>query len=169
MSAGHRSGFSHFHTIRSDCQKLLANPRIRAYLAKPYKVDTSHHIPLTGGSNKAGNIYYLDPRIAEQDRPFVLWHERVEKAARDVFDMSYDRAHMYATCAEHMRLEAAGGNWDEYKKRIGAVVREDEKSKSDNLPSDLDPGPYRESGMTHLLRDRPLIGRILGKKNPARG
>jgi hypothetical protein len=75
---------------------------------------------------------------------FVLWHERVEKALRDVHRMTYDRAHQIATTAERALVESRGLNWEEYKREIGKVVRHDETEPMRNLPKDLDMEPMKD-------------------------
>lgn len=121
----------------------MATPEIKAYLARPYREDFSHPIPLTGGSSKNGRVYYEDPNVPVKLRPFVMWHERTEKAFRDVLKMDYDRAHELATCAERVLVESKGLNWEEYKREIGKVVRHDETESKTNLPPDLDRVPMK--------------------------
>lgn len=155
MSAGHRKGYRHSKELERETERILALPAIKAYMAKPYKEDCLHDIPLTGGSSIKGDIYYLDRRLSRELREFVLQHERVEKAVREVMGKGYSRAHEIATCAEKMLVEKRKRNWDDYKHDVGQQVRHDEKEKGKlNIPKDLDPGPYKGSGEESLLRGK---------------
>jgi hypothetical protein len=124
----------------------LATPEIKEFLAKPFRVDYSHTIPLTGGSNRNGRTYYEDRDVPVGLRKFILWHERTEKAFRSVLGMNYSRAHTLATCAERVLVEAAGRNWEQYKREVAQVVRHNEIEPKVGLPPDLDRVPMKESG-----------------------
>jgi len=142
MSAGHRNKQIHSDTDRRELRSLLSDKDVKAYLTKPYTVDTSKHIPLTGGSNIAGNKYYIDRSVPKRLQHYILWHERVEKALRAVKGMSYDRAHTLATLAEKIKVEAHGHNWIKYKDECESLVRKDEK-EGGRGPKDLDPVPHK--------------------------
>ncbi len=149
MSAGHRHNHIHRADLMNELEHLLGDDRVKTYLLRGYRVDASMKVPLTGGSNNDGTVYYLDRDLPIDLRPFVLWHERVEKALRAVLGFHYGRAHELATTAERMLVEAKGRDWDLYKKTIGRYVRENERPAK--LPPDFDRGPYEESGMSHLI------------------
>lgn len=146
MSSGHHHQHAHSKELCDEVTRLLADEKVRAFMKRPYTVSFSRKIPLTGGSNIRGDVYYIDSDVPAVLRSFILWHERVEKALRQVLEMSYDRAHVLATCAEHMRVEEAGHSWEDYKKRVAPIVRENEKRRPFPLPSSFDTGPMRESG-----------------------
>lgn len=150
MSAGHHHSPS--PDLEHEVTRLLANPGVRAYMRRPFRVSTAYKIPFTGGSNKDGTIYYVDPSVPERLRPLILEHERVEKALRAYLGYSYPRAHALSTAAERMKARVMRLDWDVYKRVIGDIVRENEKSDVKRLPRDLDPGPYRESGRMDLLQ-----------------
>ena len=112
-------------------------------------------MPMTGGSNKNGDIYYLDPSLKEKVyvggtrraslpmyqniAAFILWHERVEKALRVGLDMSYDNAHKHATEAEKKEVIKHGLDWQAYKNACEHIVRMNEKKPLHRLPRDFDP------------------------------
>lgn len=146
MSSGHHHQHSHTKELCNEVTELLAQPDVRAFMKRPYTVSFSRKIPLTGGSNIRGDVYYIDSDVPAVLRSFILWHERVEKALRQVLEMSYDRAHVLATCAEHMRVEEAGKSWEDYKKRTSLIVRENEKRRPLPLPAGFDYEPMRVSG-----------------------
>jgi hypothetical protein len=151
MSVGHQREYRHKAGLIAETQKLLRDSRIQAYLKRPFKINLKHHIPYTGGSSRDGLTYYLDKDLPDVFHVPVLWHERIEKALRDVLKMSYSRAHELATCAERMLVDRMGQSWSEYKEAIGEYVRSNMEHPAKNLPDDLDTGPYRESGQMKLL------------------
>jgi hypothetical protein len=147
MSAGHHRHHAHTPELIAEYHKLVKDPRIKAYLARPYRVDTSHPMPLTGGSTTDGRVYFADPRLAKSDLlVFVLWHERTEKAFRAVLGMAYARAHALATVGERSKVEESGRSWPAYKREVASVVRRSEHERPAAMPKGYDYGPLRESG-----------------------
>lgn len=159
MSAGHHHRQNHTSELIREVKSILGLPEVKAYLGRPYVVDYSREIPLTGGSSRDGGRYYIDPRVPLSLRPFVLRHERVEKAVRDVLGKSYSVAHRIATGAERIMVEESGRDWEEYKRQIAVPVRQAEKERPKSTPKDLDIGPYKESGEMRLLRSARGIDR----------
>lgn len=152
MSAGHRHEYLHHPDVVAEVERLLDAPNIQSYLGRPYRTIRGVRVPLTGGSSLDGAMYYIDPSVPPRYVPFVLWHERVEKAFRTVFRMSYSRAHTLATAAERIMVEKAGMDWSRYKRILAAIVREDEQQTPHKMPDGFDYEPYKESGMMHLVQ-----------------
>src|SRR5690348_15941432 len=100
MSVGHLRNYRHQMMIVSECKSALANPKVKAYLDRPFTINLDYHVPYTGGSSTDGKTYYLDHELPDKFHIPVLWHERTEKAFRDVLGMKYSQAHELATCAE---------------------------------------------------------------------
>jgi hypothetical protein len=117
MSAGHAHARVNEKHPR-ELQELLANPSMRAMMARRYCVVEDRDIPDLGGYSVLGDVYYLDrdfaaalrageiriPRMTgEQIRTAVLIHEHVEKCLLDADNNidTYLDAHEFATCAEH--------------------------------------------------------------------
>lgn len=151
MSAGHHHNHRHTPELQREYHALLKEPAVAAYLLRPHKEIFTYRVPYTGGSSVDGRNYYGDPDIPKDLRPFVMWHERTEKAFREIKKMTYARAHDLATCGEHIAVEKSGRGWGEYKKKIAEIVRRNEGERGVALPPDLDPGPYRESGRMDLI------------------
>ncbi len=149
MSSGHHHSYRHNAACISQVRGYLVHPKIREELNRPYRTDASQAVPFTGGSSKDGRVFYLDRSLPKDYRPFVLWHERVEKALRSVAGLSYSRAHTLATCAERLLVEERGLSWETYKKAIAKIVRQNERPA--RMPEGFDTGPYRESGREDLL------------------
>src|ERR1700730_6365913 len=97
MSAGHAHRRVNEKHPR-ELQKLLADPSMRAMMARPYRVVENCDIPDLGGYSVLGDVYYLDRSFAaalrageipipgmtgEQIRTAVLIHEHVEKCLLD--------------------------------------------------------------------------------------
>lgn len=141
MSVGDRR-----HVEESTPEELhhaLSHPAVQAVLEQPAQEDFTHHIPLTGGSNVSGTTYYGDKSLPTSLRPFVMVHERVEKAVRSGLGLKYPEAHKLATAAEKMAVEHAGHNWAAYKKAVDGPVRRDENEPQADVPPDLDHGPFK--------------------------
>jgi len=154
MSAGHHHRSQrHTPALIREFHRLLDDPRVREYLAAPYRVSYSYDIPLTGGSNIKGNVIYIDPDVPKSLRPYVIWHERYEKAFREAKRMGYNRAHELATVGERLHVEADKRDWTGYKKAIAGPVRGNEKRGKTKVPPDIDPGPYKASGMMNLISE----------------
>lgn len=162
MSAGHHTSERHSVAMKRELAGLLADPMVKKLVEGPIKVDFSHKMPLTGGSSVKWGQFYLDPRLKERftvgnkanqdlSKP-VLRHEVVEKALRQVFGFSYDRAHAFATLAERLVVEAMGMSWAAYKAVMASIVRRDEKQQPKSFPAGFDFGPFRESRGLKSLR-----------------
>ncbi len=135
--------------------RLMADAKVKKLLQRPYKVDFSHEMPLTGGSTVDWDRFFLDPalkrrfavgrkRNVDLSQP-VLEHEVVEKALRVVFGMNYDRAHRFATLAEKRVVVGMGLDWEAYKRVMAKIVRQDEHERPKSMPKGYDYGPLRES------------------------
>lgn len=155
MSAGHQIKHEHSTAQIAELKRLLADARVKKLLASSIRVDVSREMPLTGGSTVKWGTFFLDPKLkntftvgkkhgVDLSRP-VLRHEMVEKALRMVFGMAYARAHLFATVAERLMVEAMGLDWGSYKRVMGGIVRRDEHEHPKSLPKDYDRGPLRES------------------------
>lgn len=156
MSCGHRRKSEGGSVeLERELKELLAKPEVKKYLNRRFNVDRRHDIPLTGGSNVDGSVYYLDRRLPGQFVVPVLEHERVEKALRSVLNMTYDRAHRLATVAEKLKVESLDMDWATYKRRVAKVVRRDEHEDGEDIPKDLDLGPYRGSNALGLINMSP--------------
>jgi hypothetical protein len=151
VSVGHQREYRHKSGIIQETRAVLRDSKMQAYLKRAFKIDLKHHIPFTGGSSRDGLKYYLDKDLPDAFHVPVLWHERVEKALRDVMQMSYSRAHELATCAERLLIERLGQSWSDYKDAIGEHVQANMRHPAKDIPDDLDLGPYRESGQMKLV------------------
>lgn len=155
MSAGHHTHHEHTDAQRRELKRLLDDPRVKKLVESHVRVNLSHEMPLTGGSAVEWGTFFLDPKLkkrftvgkkADQDLSGpVLRHEIVEKALRQVFGMSYDRAHLFATLAERQEVEGMGLNWHSYKDVMESIVRRDEHERPKSMPKGYDYGPLRAS------------------------
>ncbi len=129
-------------------------------------IDTSHDVPLGGGTSKDGKRIYIDPRIPQyltmKDGTVVdvhraiAIHEAAEKPAMDA-GKGYAAAHTQnANPAENEYLRSLGVDPAEYNAALKPYLQEIERSgKNDNLPHDLEPKPYVDSGMADVLKPAP--------------
>ena len=155
MSAGHHSHHRPSDTLDAELKRLMGDSRVKKLLARPYKVDFSYEMPLTGGSSDTWGTFYLDPGLkgrfrVGKERNVEVWravleHEVVEKALRMVFGMAYDRAHRLATTAEHHVVTDMGLDWEAYKALMERIVRRDERERPTVMPKGFDFGPLHAS------------------------
>ncbi len=149
MASGHRRGKGNF--TETSLNRILANSKVKARLARPFKVDKSYDSPLLGGSSWDGSIVYIDrhlPKSIKINRkpvsplPFLIEHERVENAIMNAMGYKYDPAHELATLAEHKKVKAAGIDLKAYETALKPYIKNDSTEKLTRVPKDLNLHPY---------------------------
>jgi hypothetical protein len=158
MSAGHAHRRVNEKHPR-ELQKLLANPSMRAMMARPYRVVENCDIPDLGGYSVLGDVYYLDRSFAaalrageipipgmtgEQIRTAVLIHEHVEKCLLDADNNidSYLDAHEFATCAEHEYVRSLKVTPLTYERGLRAIIELVQHKMVERPPRALACAPY---------------------------
>lgn len=135
---------------------------------RPFTIDRTHTIPYIAGYSRDGRTIYIDrdfpPRMMIADytfdpEPFVVLHERVEKAFLDSRNIKYQTAHAdYAVQAEHAALKAAGFTPKDiasYDGKMNALSKATAARPASKVPVDLDKTPYRDTkNMAVLSRSR---------------
>ena len=168
MSAGH---YHHKHGLtRSELDDLLdealANAKIKARLAKSFKLDTGHDIPLLGSSSVGGGTVYIDRHLRHGHLPFgflmvdgrqlntkhgLIRHERLESACEDILGWPYKIAHPVAQHFEERDYSWRGFNPKEVEAAFSPYIRADEREPLKKVPVDLDLRP--------MLYDAKLLER----------
>lgn len=133
--------------------------RKRLYDSK-YSINRDFDIPYLAGYSKDAKIIYVDRHLPIQllisgqriaILPFLVTHERTEKALLDFFDFKYPKAHQVATFAEHKELRSRKISPSLYEKALDPYIKADQHEKIIKVPRDLDFEPYRDSRDDRLL------------------
>lgn len=154
----HTMGLMHPEMPLSPPDSFWPSPDVKAAFDRPFTVDRTHTIPYIGGYSKDGGTIYLDKRFPKAmtlgDRkmdptPFVILHERVEKAFLDTKDQKYQTAHSdYATKAEHGALKQAGfspADIRSYDAQMNVLAQKIAQGPNNDVPADLDTMPYADT------------------------
>lgn len=141
-------------------KEALNDPAVKAKLDRPFTVDHAKDIKyLAGYSNDGGTIFIdkdiptvlrvrrADGKLARMDpTPYLVWHERVEKALIDSRNYTYQGAHQIAVGAEHANLEADGFDPASYETALAKYRPQILAKPMASLPADLDVTPYKDTG-----------------------
>jgi hypothetical protein len=128
----------------------LAEPKIKARWARPYKLDRGHDIPLLGSSSIGGKTVYLSRNLPAylqidgkrvETAPPLIRHERIEQACEDELGYGYELSHEIATRWEHRWLTERKIDPAEYEAALAPYIRRDESEKLEKVPTDLDLRP----------------------------
>lgn len=148
------------------------------------RVSRQYDVPLGGGTSRDGRTVYLDPRLpvalrirdgtlADVDRA-TAEHEMAEKPAMDAGKRYQDAHDENANPRENAYLRSQGIDPAEYNAALKPHLdRIQASGKNDNLPPDLEPKPYVDSGLEHLLQPEVLqhpgkqpVGKPSGPQRP---
>ncbi len=162
MSSGHRhTTFKDIKASRAELARCLhlSDVRRRLYDTK-FSLNRDFDIPYLAGYSKDGRIVYIDQHLPTSLRiggrlvhifPFLIVHERTEKALLDFARMRYNEAHELATLAEHKELERHGVSATLYEKALDPYIKADQHEKIQKIPADLDFRPYKDSNDAKLI------------------
>jgi hypothetical protein len=128
---------------------MLTDPRVEKRVKERVKVDHTHDIPYIAGYSRDGKTVYVDRhfplKMDEVDiLPYILTHEKTEKALLDYFHLDYEQAHHLATHAERMHANEDGINWKYYEGHCDKYERPLDHEKIQKVPNDLDLEPYAD-------------------------
>jgi hypothetical protein len=158
MSAAHHSHSHKFtdkelNEVLDDC---LSHPKIKARLARPYKLVTSFDIALLGSSSIGGARVYLDRHLRHDGGPFgvilverkpldvkpgLIRHERLEQALEDELGFTYEHAHVIAQHWEERDYRRKGFSPGDVERAFKPYIKQDEHERIQKSPTDLDLRP----------------------------
>jgi hypothetical protein len=128
----------------------LDDRKIKARLARPFKVSYVYDIPQLGSSSIGGKTVYLDRKLPmalpiegktiDPNHP-LMRHERLEQACEDELGYGYELAHEIATRWEHRWLKQRKIDPAEYEAALAPYIRRDESKMLEKVPTDLDLRP----------------------------
>lgn len=137
---------------------ILRSPQFLKYVSQPFMINTSYNVPLVAGNSKDYKTIYIDKDVDLMDHkfditPYLAMHERSEWVLMHVFGLSYNAAHPIAEKIENAAVKIDGRIPDgEYEDHYDLPIKQNAKDKTD-LPPDLDPKPYVDSGMKEVARE----------------
>ena len=158
MSAGHHHSTDLTqHELDDLLDEVLANPKVKAQLAKPFKLITTKDIPLLGSSNIGWTNVYTDVHLRFRDWPYglipigdrrldvkpgLIRHERLEPILENFYGWNYSPpSHEIAQHYEVRLYREMGFDPRTVEKAFVPFIRSDEKEKLPNVPTDLDLRP----------------------------
>lgn len=144
-------------------KQIEAMPSVPGPLPPDTPLDRSHSVPLGGGVSSDGSVIHIDPLIPDHITvpligggetdinpiPLIKQHESDEFPLLQA-GMKYQPAHALATAKEEARVKSMGIDPQGYQDAVMEHVKK-AKKKSGNVPADLDPRPYLDSGLGNLL------------------
>jgi hypothetical protein len=152
----------------NELNRILNDPRVVAWLARPRAINRFYDLPYLGGYSKDGRMIYFDRHFPAAGikigsrlvnvTPFLMEHESVEKALIDLYGYKYQAAHEVATQAEHRKVRAAGILPKDYEAAIKPHLTANETENLRKVPPDLDLTPYTD---THDVATLARIRRVM--------
>ena len=141
--------------------KMLTDPRVEARVEKKIPIVTKYDVPYVAGYAKDSKTIYFDrhfdPMWGKIDvTPYLLIHEKTEKALIDFYDLDYQEAHHLATHNEHMHVKADGLKWLEYCKFFKPYIKDLAHEHLTKVPPDLDLTPYQDEKDSNLQKLKDL-------------
>ncbi len=134
----------------------LADPKIKARLARGYRLDTDHDIALLGSSAIGGWTVYFDRHLRYKNWPYgvipvnyrrldvkpgLIRHERLEQACEDSFGWPYHLSHLVAQQWEHRYYKAKGFDPADVERGFRPFIKSDSLERITKTPTDLDQRP----------------------------
>lgn len=124
----------------------LLDDRIQKELKKSITIDRNHDVPYVAGYSEDGKTIYIDRHFNHilngiNVEPYVIFHERIEKALLHIFNMHYQEAHALATYAEKQKV---GSLWKKYNLFVMNQYKHIHVEKLKNVPYNLDLTPYED-------------------------
>jgi hypothetical protein len=124
------------------------------------KVDRSHDIPFIAGSSKDGKTIFIDRHLPPtfthllkkiRIEPFIVVHEKVEKALLDELGLHYLHAHQIALRMEREAVKEAGVSWRAYQSFMKKYEKPISEEHLKKVPHNLELQPYRDEKEFSLL------------------
>lgn len=145
--------------------KLADSPEIQEIIKRPIKVNKSYDIPYVAGYSTDAKTVYIDQHFKDNMHgknvlKYVVMHEVIEKHLIDKYKFKYEHAHLIALYVERKHVRAAGLNWNRYEDFVLDQYKGMHHEKLQNVPSDLDLTPYKDSHELKIMKDLIHVGHI---------
>ena len=157
MSSGHHAKRDLSASELDDLlAEALANPKIKARLARPFKLVNSFDIAMLGSSSVGGHNVYLDRHLQHLEnsygtipvngrwlnvKPGLIRHERLEQALEDELGWPYALAHNVAQHWEERLYRQRGFDPREVERAFVPYIKHDSVERITRSPTDLDMRP----------------------------
>ena len=137
--------------------RYIDDPRFKKRIAEKFKINKSYDVPYVAGYSKDGKTVYIDRhlKLMEDDvdiTPYLIIHERTEKALIDLFGLHYQPAHHIASEQEKEAVLKSGLDWKKYADHYTKYIKGCAHEKLTNVPPDLDLTPYKDEHDKTLLK-----------------
>ena len=138
--------------------KYVNDPKFKQRMAEKVKIDRNYDVPYVAGYSKDGKTIFVDRHLLkmkdEHDiEPYLLVHEKTEKALIDIFGLDYQHAHHIAMEQEKEAVAKGGLEWSAYEKHYNKFIKGCSHEKLQKVPVSLDMTPYKDEKDFNLLRD----------------
>jgi len=137
--------------------RMLNDPKVKARVNEKVTINRNYDVPFIAGYSKDGKTIYIDrhfnPMFGKIDvTPYLLIHEKTEKALLDYYHLDYQQAHHLATHNEHMHVNADGIDWRKYTDHYDPYEKGLEHEHLTKVPPDLDLEPYKDEHDANFKR-----------------
>jgi len=137
--------------------KYVEDPKFKNRMKEKFKINKSYDVPYVAGYSNDGKTIYIDRHLKLMDdnidiTPFLIIHERTEKALIDLFGLDYQHAHHIAMEQEKEAVRKSGVNWDKYSSHYNKYIKGCAHEKLSSVPPDLDLTPYKDENDRTLLK-----------------
>lgn len=135
---------------------MLADPRFIERANRKTLVIHTFDVPYLCGYSRDGRTVYVDRHLrsvmdGHDLLPFLLVHEKTEKALIDIFGLDYEEAHWIALHCEQKAVRAAGIDWHHYCRFLDPQIKSDADEQIVRAPPDLDLTPYKDEKSAKAL------------------
>jgi len=130
-------------------RQMVTDPRVIKHVQQDVKINKEYNVPYLAGYSKNGKTIYVDKHFnsimkdGTDVMPYLLIHEKIEKALIDIFKLDYQQAHHIASHEELVAVKADGIDHNKYVKFYSGPIQKDEAERTGESPPDLDLTPYR--------------------------
>ena len=130
-------------------RQMVTDPRVVKRMRENVAINKKYNVPYLAGYSKDGKTIYIDkhfkPIMSDGTDviPYLLIHEKLEKALIDFFGLDYQQAHHIATHEELSAVKRDGIDHNKYVKFYAGPIQKDEAERTGESPPDLDLTPYK--------------------------
>ena len=130
-------------------RQMVTDPRVVKRMRENVTINKKYNVPYLAGYSKDGKTIYIDKHFKSTMSdgtdviPYLLIHEKLEKALIDFFGLDYQQAHHIATHEELSAVKRDGIDHKKYVKFYAGPIQKDEAERTGESPPDLDITPYK--------------------------
>jgi len=162
VSSGHFHSAPNEHEAKARLERLDREFAIFDWVQnQKYKINRDYDMPYVSGCSRTSDVVYIDRdlplTLSLNERkvsitPYLVEHERVEKALLNRASIRYPEAHRLATYVEYKSLIMMGIAPEEFERKLEPYTKADRLKTVKKVPFDIDLRPYRDSGDSILVK-----------------